>query len=198
MCPPRPGLSPRLELECRDESSVRLSCTLGPVAGYPFTLRLTASHALSADGLHSRITAVNTGTDTAPYGVCPHPYLLAGPAPLDEWTLQIPADTFLEVTPDRLLPLAARSVAGHEFDFRAPRRIGATEIDHAFTGIAFDGDGGADGDGRVVAPRTPCGPGPGGNGGWHGLGRVQPVASGAYRRQAPAGCPTGWASRWNR
>ena len=149
-------------VECRDESSVRLSCTLGPVAGYPFTLRLTASHTLSADGLHSRITAVNTGTDTAPYGVCPHPYLLAGPAPLDEWTLQIPADTFLEVTPDRLLPLATRSVAGHEFDFRAPRRIGATEIDHAFTGIAFD-DGGADGDcgaARLVV-RDPGGTGVG-------------------------------------
>jgi aldose 1-epimerase len=118
---------------------VRLSCALGPVPGYPFGLQITASYALSADGLRSRITAVNTGTDTAPYGVCPHPYLVAGPAPLDEWTLQIPADSFLEVTPDRLLPVATRTVAGHEFDFRAPRRIGAAEIDHAFTGIAFDG-----------------------------------------------------------
>jgi aldose 1-epimerase len=73
--------------------------------------------------------------------VCPHPYLLAGPASLDEWTLQIPADSFLEVSPDRLLPVATRTVAGHEFDFRTPRAIGATEIDHAFTAVALDDAG---------------------------------------------------------
>jgi aldose 1-epimerase len=128
-------------LESRDNSSVKLSCPLEPTSGYPFSLHLTAHYRLSAEGLHSLVTAANTGVDAAPYGVCPHPYLLAGPAPLDEWTLQIPADSFLEVTPDRLLPVATRTVAGHEFDFRTPRAIGSTKIDHAFTAVAFDNDG---------------------------------------------------------
>ncbi|WP_211881390.1 aldose 1-epimerase family protein [Pseudarthrobacter albicanus] len=128
-------------LESRDESSVELSCTLEPTPGYPFRLHLTARYRLSAEGLLSRVTAANTGVDAAPFGVCPHPYLLAGPAPLDEWTLQIPAGSFLEVTPDRLLPVATRSVVGHALDFRTPRTIGATEIDHAFTAVAFDAGG---------------------------------------------------------
>ncbi|MBT1003337.1 aldose 1-epimerase family protein [Paenarthrobacter sp. DKR-5] len=128
-------------LEARDDTSVVLSCTIEPTAGYPFALRLTAHYWLGEDGLHGGVAATNTGTEAAPYGVCPHPYLLAGPAPLDDWTLQVPARTFLEVTPDRLLPVRTRPVEGHEFDFRVPRAIGATEIDHAFTDIAFDDAG---------------------------------------------------------
>jgi aldose 1-epimerase len=73
--------------------------------------------------------------------VCPHPYLVAGDSPLDEWELEIPAGRFLEVTPDRLLPTSERDVESHPFDFRRPRPIGATEIDHAFTSIRF-GDSG--------------------------------------------------------
>ncbi len=60
---------------------------------------------------------------------------------MDEWTMQFRADEFLEVTPDRLLPTGTRTVAGHEFDFRARHRIGTTMIDHAFTGLDFDNHG---------------------------------------------------------
>ncbi|WP_457972830.1 aldose 1-epimerase family protein [Arthrobacter sp. D1-17] len=126
-------------LESHDGSSVRLSCTPDPTAGYPHALRIDVDYRLSDDGLHSRVTAANLGRSAAPYGVCPHPYLVAGPSPLDDWTLEIPADSFLEVTADRLLPKDPRPVAGHEFDFRVPRAIGASEIDHAFTDIAFGG-----------------------------------------------------------
>ncbi|MFJ5697405.1 aldose 1-epimerase family protein [Arthrobacter sp. NPDC093139] len=118
-------------------SAVVLACTVGPAPGYPFPLKVTAHYRLNAAGLHAGVTATNFSADTAPYGVCPHPYLLAGPAPLDEWTLEVPAGGFLDVTPDRLLPVAVRAVDGHEFDFRAPRSIGATKIDHAFTHISF-------------------------------------------------------------
>ena len=125
-------------LESSNDSLVALSCRIGPTEGYPFALRLTASYRLTERGLHGRVIATNTGGSPAPYGVCPHPYLVAGPAPLDEWTLQFPAETFMDVAPDRLLPVGTRPVEGHEFDFRAPRVIGATAIDHAFTDIAFD------------------------------------------------------------
>lgn len=143
-------------LESHEESSVTLSCFPEPAAGYPHRLRIAVEYRLAEDGLHGTVTAANLGSNAAPYGVCPHPYLVAGPAPLDEWVLEIPAGTFLEVTPDRLLPKETRSVEGHEFDFRAPRRIGGTEIDHAFTDIAFDGGGQA----RVLV-RDPGGTGVG-------------------------------------
>ncbi|MDQ0616378.1 aldose 1-epimerase family protein [Arthrobacter globiformis] len=148
-------------MESHDESSVTLSCTPQPTGGYPHSVRIVVEYRLTEDGLHSQVTASNLGASVAPYGVCPHPYLVAGPAPLDEWTLQIPAGQFLEVTPDRLLPKETRTVEGHEFDFRAQRAIGATEIDHAFTGIAFDG-GTSDG-GRLarVLVRDPGGTGVG-------------------------------------
>jgi aldose 1-epimerase len=133
-------------LVSQEANAVRLACTLESTPGYPHNLHLDIEYRLTNDGLHSRVTAVNTGHTTAPYGVCPHPYLVAGPAPLDEWTLEIPASTFLEVSEDRLLPKNSRVVEDHEFDFRAARPIGGIEIDHAFTDISFDDRGRA----RVV------------------------------------------------
>ncbi|WP_136611824.1 aldose 1-epimerase family protein [Sinomonas albida] len=137
-----------------DERSVTLAISLngpgsGDEPGYPFDVRLEASYALDggaspeAGGLTWEVRASNAGADAAPYGVCPHPYLIAGESPLDEWILELPADTYLEVTPDRLLPVGERPLAGHAFDFRAARPLGATQIDHAFTDIAFDDDGAA-------------------------------------------------------
>lgn len=126
-------------LKEHDAGSLTLTCTVGPTAGYPFVLELDAHFVLDDGGLHTRVTARNAGDSAAPYGVCPHPYLMASSSPLDEWILNFAADSFLEVTPDRLLPLNAASVEGHAFDFRTPRPIGSTEIDHAFTGITFDG-----------------------------------------------------------
>ncbi|WP_026554484.1 aldose 1-epimerase family protein [Arthrobacter sp. 35W] len=122
-------------------NELSLTCEIPESPGYPFRLSLRADYRLDDDGLHTRVTAQNLGDMAAPYGVCPHPYLLAGPAPLDEWTVHIPAASFLEVTPDRLLPVATRTVEDHPFDFRVPRAIGTTMIDHAFTDIEFDGGG---------------------------------------------------------
>lgn len=121
-----------------DAGSVTLTCTVGPTAGYPFALELSARYVLDESGLHTSVTAVNAAGVAAPYGVCPHPYLVAGSSPLDQWVLDFAADSFLEVTPDRLLPLGLESVEGHAFDFRQARAIGSTEIDHAFTGLTFD------------------------------------------------------------
>jgi len=121
--------------------TLSLSCELGDSRGYPFRLALQLHYRLDSGGLHTTVTAANAGERAAPYGVCPHPYLVAGPAPLDEWTLEIPAFGFLEVTPDRLLPVAVRAVDGHEFDFRIPLPIGVKEIDHAFTNLTFDANG---------------------------------------------------------
>jgi aldose 1-epimerase len=121
-----------------DARSLTLTCTVGNSAGYPFVLELQAQYVLDQTGLQCAVTATNTGESAAPYGVCPHPYLVAGNSSLDEWVLNFQAASFLEVTPDRLLPIGAASVEGHPFDFRTPRAIGDIEIDHAFTGMSFD------------------------------------------------------------
>lgn len=125
----------------RNESSVTLAVSLAPGEGYPFALDLTVHYCLSATGLQGTVTAANPGPATLPYGVCPHPYLIAGSAPLDDWSLVIPADRFLQVTPDRLLPVREVTVEGHGFDFRREKVLGRVEIDHAFTGISRDSRG---------------------------------------------------------
>ncbi|MDQ0690620.1 hypothetical protein [Arthrobacter sp. W4I7] len=96
---------------------------------------------MTANGLLSTVRAANVGTVTAPYGVRPYPYLVAGTSILDDWTLELPAAEFLEVTTDRLLPVGLRSVDRYEFGFRSPRRLGPVRIDHAFTGLARGSDG---------------------------------------------------------
>jgi aldose 1-epimerase len=118
-----------------------LRCRIPSGPNYPGSLDLTVTYFLSDDGLHGTVRAVNTGSVPAPYGVCPHPYLVAGPSPLDDWSLELPASTYLEVTPDRLLPVGLRQVDGGGFDFRAPGRLGPVKIDHAFTDISRDAAG---------------------------------------------------------
>ena len=132
-------------------------CTeLFPSTGYPFHLQLSVHHMLDAqDGLATTVTARNLGAQDAPFGVCPHPYLVAGPEPLEAWSLQVDAATVLTVTEDRLLPTGTAPVApGSAFDFRAPTRIGDLFLDHAFTDL------GRDAHGRVVVTVTA----PGGTG----------------------------------
>jgi aldose 1-epimerase len=124
-----------------EDSALSLAVTVEPTTGYPYRLDIQADYRLSDKGLYNRVTVVNTGGTAAPYGVCPHPYLVAGPSPLNTWTLEVPAQSFLEVSRDRLLPERLRSVHGHDFDYRSRRPIGTTEIDHAFTDIDFDGAG---------------------------------------------------------
>jgi aldose 1-epimerase len=130
-------------LDTHEPSRLVLSTILYPSPAYPFVLRLEAEHVLDPEsGLTTTITARNLGAQDAPFGVCPHPYVLAGPEPLDSWTLQVPAETLLEVTPDRLLPIGTAPTADSpELDFRSPRVITDRFIDHAYTGLVSGEDG---------------------------------------------------------
>jgi aldose 1-epimerase len=122
--------------------------------GYPWSLRIDVAYSLDDDGLTTTVTATNLSDSPAPYGVAPHPYLRVGDVPIDECELTIPAGRVLEVTPDRLIPTGVADVAGTRFDFRASRRIGDDQLDHAFTGLADAGDGPV-----TVRLRTPDGRG---------------------------------------
>ena len=124
----------------RAEHLVRLEHTLWPRPGYPFLLRLGIEYRLDEHaGLSITVSACNDGTGHAPYGASIHPYLTAGPGQVDDWTLHLDAATILDTDPVRLLPHGRSPVAG-AVDFRAPRRIGAASIDHAFTDLNFDAD----------------------------------------------------------
>jgi aldose 1-epimerase len=129
------------ELRGKSGHSVTLGCSVEASGAYPSGLELTVTYSLSSDGLRSEVRTVNSGTVTAPYGLCPHPYLVAGPSPLDDWTLELPAEEFMAVSADRLLPEGMHGMEGHEFDFRSARSLGSVRIDHAFTGIVRDSDG---------------------------------------------------------
>ncbi|MCS6712607.1 aldose 1-epimerase family protein [Brachybacterium sp. EF45031] len=120
-----------------------LQLELFPSPGYPFHLLLTVTHRVDADlGLLTTVRAENLGLDDAPYGVCPHPYLIAGPESLDTWTLQVAANRVLEVTGDRLLPTGLSPIApGSALDFAEGSVIGDRRLDHALTGLARDAHG---------------------------------------------------------
>lgn len=137
------GLATGMNWELRQAAadSVVLACRVGAGRHYPSDLEVSVTYSLGPGGLRSTVSTVNVGQAAAPYGVCPHPYLVAGQGRLDDWTLELPAHDFLEVTPDRLLPTGMKSVEGHAFDFRSPRQLGSLKIDHAFTGISRDEQG---------------------------------------------------------
>ncbi|MEV7634409.1 aldose 1-epimerase family protein [Microbacterium sp. NPDC089318] len=137
-----------------DESSIQMRHILRPSEGYPTELQLDVTYTVDEAGFHTSITATNTGEHAAPYGTCPHPYLLAGPSPLNSWHLELTASTVLEVTPDRLIPLERKSVDGTEFDFRRSRQLGRTAIDHAFTDLRS-----TDAGHRRITLRDPAGTG---------------------------------------
>lgn len=127
----------------REPDGVTVAATIEPQQGYPWRLRVETTFALDADGLSQSVRATNESAETAPFGTGSHPYLLAGAAPLDEWTLSLPASRVLEVTDDRLSPcgLSPVEVDADRFDFRTPRRLGPVRIDHAFTDLSRDADG---------------------------------------------------------
>ncbi|MFT4210551.1 MAG: aldose 1-epimerase family protein [Microbacterium sp.] len=141
------GLAAWLDFAAVDKGPdhVTLAAVIEPQAGYPWRVLLETTYALGPDGLTQSVRATNPGEEPAPFGTGPHPYLVAGPAPLDEWTLELPASEVLQVTDDRLAPVAPAPVSSDavRFDFREPRRIGAARIDHAFTALARDAAGNA-------------------------------------------------------
>jgi aldose 1-epimerase len=124
----------------QERSRALMTYGLEPQSGYPFSLALELEYSLSDDGLRVQTTATNVGREAAPYGAGAHPYLRAGNATVDSATLRIPARTVLHSN-DRGVPVGREPVEGSEFDFRRPRPIGATVLDHAFTDLERGEDG---------------------------------------------------------
>jgi aldose 1-epimerase len=125
-----------------EQAAVSLMQEVEPQDGYPFRIAIEVNYRICAvRGLSWQVTAANVGAATAPYGTGPHPYLVAGPSPLDSWRLALPAASYVEVESERLTPVGQRPVAGGDFDFRDGRVLGPIQIDHAFGDISWEPDG---------------------------------------------------------
>jgi aldose 1-epimerase len=135
------------------EDEITLRHVLLGHQGYPFCLEFDASYRLDADrGLEVSISARNIGSLAAPYGTGSHPYLTAGAATVDECELELPAGLWQPIG-ERGIPYdSPKDVTGTEFDFRAAKRIGITQLDSALTGLTRDADGRARA--RLTGPRT--------------------------------------------
>ena len=124
----------------RAENRVVMEHALHPQPGYPFSLALSVEYLLSDDGLLVRTTATNRGPRPCPYGSGNHPYLTLGQHGVDPLTLRVPGAKVL-VSDERGIPVGSTPVEGTDYDFREPRTIGATVLDHAFTELERDDDG---------------------------------------------------------
>jgi aldose 1-epimerase len=110
--------------------SVTLAYELPPQAGYPWALACTSTYSVGADGFTAVHDITNIDGKSAPFGFSIHPYLLSGTS-VNDTLMQVPARSRL-LLDSRLLPIGAAKVAGTEWDFTSPRKIGSLEIDVAF------------------------------------------------------------------
>jgi aldose 1-epimerase len=102
---------------------------------FPFRNRLTIQYTLGRDGIRMDYRVDNLGDGPLPYGFGLHPFFnrLSGD---DDTLVSIPAQYIWENTED-LLPTGKRlDVTGTAFDVRQDTPIGATDMDHVFTGVS--------------------------------------------------------------
>jgi aldose 1-epimerase len=124
----------------REAHRVVMEHTMHPQPGFPFALELRIEYLLSAAGLSVETTSTNIGPSRCPFGAGAHPWFLAG-APIDDAVLlTIPAVVVLR-SDEHGIPVEATPVEGTDLDFRDPRRVGPSRLDHAFTDLSRDADG---------------------------------------------------------
>jgi aldose 1-epimerase len=126
----------------KSADSVTLEFDLPPQIGYPWSLTLRTRWTVGADGLRCDQEVTNTSGENAPWGYSVHPYLQLPGVAVDDILLKVPGKTRV-LADSRLLPIGAVKVAGTEFDYTEPRRIGAAVLDTTFGDLNYDADGGS-------------------------------------------------------
>ncbi|RIV37035.1 aldose 1-epimerase family protein [Micromonospora radicis] len=132
----------RWQLLDQRPDEVTIGFDLPPQPGYPWPLRLRTRWSVSADGLRGEHEVSNIGVEPAPFGFSVHPYLRLPGVPVEDVELRVPGQTRVMVDA-RLLPVGASPVAGTEYDYTEPRRIGGAVLDTAFGQVIRDADGGS-------------------------------------------------------
>lgn len=119
---------------------VVLQTVIHPQPGYEFTVALTVTYQLTAEGLEAKITGRNVGDRPAPFGAGHHPYIRVGDGLIDDATLRSPAHARL-LLDGRAIPTGqARPVAGR-YSFLRARRIGSTVLDVPLLDLESNRDG---------------------------------------------------------
>jgi aldose 1-epimerase len=120
-------------------TSVTLRHETVPTPGYPWSLRIDVTYALSDAGLRVQVAATNLEATAAPYGIGFHPWLSPGDAAVDACTLRVDATSQVTVD-DRLLPTGTRPLSGAE-DRTTPQPLAGVALDDAFVDVTRDADG---------------------------------------------------------
>jgi len=132
----------RWRLAEQTPDAVTLEYDIPPQVGYPWSVALRTRWSVSADGLRCDQEATNTGDGNAPFGYSVHPYLRLPDVAVDDILLRVPGKVRV-LTDARLLPIGAVKVAGTEYDFTEPRRIGDAVLDTTFGDLDHEPDGGS-------------------------------------------------------
>ncbi|RAO28571.1 Aldose 1-epimerase [Micromonospora noduli] len=122
--------------------AVTVGYDLPPQPGYQWPLRLRSRWSVDADGLRAEHEVTNIGGELAPFGFSVHPYLQLPGVAVDDLVLRLPTRSRVLVD-GRLLPVGVTPVAGTEYDWTSPRRIGAAVLDSCFGDVIRDADGGS-------------------------------------------------------
>lgn len=132
----------RWRLAEQTADSVTLEFDLPSQIGYPWPLTVRIRWSVSADGLRADQEVTNTGDTAAPWGFSVHPYVQLPGVAVDDTVLRVPGRSKI-LADQRLLPIGAVRVAGTEFDYTEPRRIGAAVLDTTWGDLITDADGGS-------------------------------------------------------
>jgi aldose 1-epimerase len=132
----------RWHLAEQSAGSVTLEYDLPAQEGYPWSLLLRSRWSVGADGLRCDQEVTNTGDENAPWGYSVHPYVQLAGVAVDDILLRVPGRSRV-LADARLLPIGAVKVAGTEYDFTEPRRIGDAVLDTTFGDLDTAPDGGS-------------------------------------------------------
>lgn len=132
----------RWSLVEQSADAVTVEYDLPAQPGYPWALTLRTTWRVSAAGLRSEQEVVNTSDGTAPWGFSVHPYVQLPGVSVDDTLLRVPGRSRI-LADARLLPIGAVKVAGTEYDFVAPRRVGSAVLDNTWGDLVPDADGGS-------------------------------------------------------
>jgi aldose 1-epimerase len=108
-----------------------------PQQGWDSTIVCTVTHRLAEDGLTVTVGCQNVGDRAIPFGYAAHPYFTLGEQQVDDIDITVPASAYLEVEPDRLLPIKVGPVDGRPEDLRSGGPLGDRVFDTAFTDLEF-------------------------------------------------------------